>query len=95
MKAFFVGAKVLEIDSNSPFCRVEIVPEGSCKLDTREFQSKLGKAIKIRQVGGQEELGASVEMFEQLRKLDVGKAYEFGLEPDPANFQRVRIASVQ
>lgn len=95
MKGIFCGAKVLQIGENSPFCRVTFVPEGTEKMEHRNFTSKKGQDIDIRTIGGAEELGAPVDLFEKLRKLTPGVPADFQLEPDPANFQRVRIASVE
>ena len=95
MKGIFCGAKVLQIGENSPFCRVTFVPEGTEKMEHRNFMSKKGDEIDIRSVGGAEELGASVDLFPKLSKLRPGAEADFQLEPDPQNFQRVRIASVE
>lgn len=94
MKGIFCGAKRLAIGESSPFVRVEFVPEGTGKLEHQEFVSKKGKDCDIQSIGGVEELGAPVELFPALSKLAIGSVCDFQLEPDPANFQRVRIASV-
>jgi len=95
MKGIFVGAKVVRIGDKSPFGVVSFIPSGKEVVDDQQFVSKKGDTIEVSSIGMAEELSMPVDLFKVCRGLSPGILCEFSLEPDPRNFQRVRVAAIE
>lgn len=96
MQGIFVGAKVIKSGDSDPVCLVDVVPSGAEGFEHRSGTSKkTGKEYDVRSVGGAQTLPAALELFDQLRKIEVGKPFTFEMVPDPSNLSRTRIGGLK